>query len=170
MKDILINSSEFTRLINGDTANLSEEWKGRYGSSVNSVLYFFQIPFVLNDPGAIKKYVGSFEIKGEPYLGVEVSFQEEGGGDDYEDVFLYWIHKEEKTIDYFAYSYKTEGGGIRFREAINRRNVKGLITQDYVNYTTDKNTPLEELPALYEAGKLRDVSMIINENVRIKYN
>lgn len=168
IKDVLINSSRLTRLIDGDTVDLDEEWSKKYTSSVNSVLYFFQIPLVLNDGGAIKKYVGEFDLKGSKYLGIRVTFSEDGGGEDHEDVFIYWIHAEKKTVDFLAYSYLTEGGGVRFREAINRREFKGLIVQDYVNYKADKGTPLESLPALFEEGKLEELSIIANERVKVE--
>lgn len=165
--DILVNSRHFTRRIKGEKVPVDETMSGKYSNSVNSVLYFFQLPYVLNDPGANKKYVGEFSIKKEPYQCVQVTFSEEGGGKDFEDVFFYWIHKENKTIDFMAYSYLTDGGGVRFREAINRREIKGLLIQDYVNHAADKTTPLDKLPKLFEAGELENLSMIINENVRV---
>ena len=167
VQDILVNSSQLTRIVEGDTVSLDEEWTQKYSSSVNSVLYFFQVPYVLNDRGAIKKYVGEFEMKGQKYLGVQVTFSEDGGGEDHEDVFIYWIHTENKTVDFFAYSYLTEGGGVRFREAINRHEVKGLIVQDYVNYKAEKGTELKTLPALFDEGKLEELSIISNERVKV---
>ncbi len=165
--DILVNSRQFARRINGEKVPVTEEWVTKYTESVNSVLYFFQLPYVLNDPGAIKKYMGEQKIKGQLYLAVQVTFQQEGGGKDFEDVFMYWIHAENKTVDFLAYSYLTEGGGVRFREAINRREIKGLLIQDYVNHKAPKDTPLEKLPALFESGQLENLSLITNENVRV---
>ena len=167
VKDILVNSKHFTRRVNGEKVAVNKDWEDKYSNSVNSVLYFFQLPFVLNDAGAIKKYVGKFTIKGEPYQCVQVTFTQDGGGKDFEDVFFYWIHEKNKTVDFLAYSYLTEGGGVRFREAINRREIKGLLIQDYVNHAADKSTPLEKLPKLFEEGRLENLSMIINENVRV---
>ena len=165
--DILVNSKHFTRRINGEKVPVEKELADKYSSSVNSVLYFFQIPYVLADPGAIKKYIGEYTIKDESYFCVQVTFTKEGGGKDYEDVFLYWIHKDEKTVDFMAYSYLTDGGGIRFREAINRREIKGLLIQDYVNHAAHKTSDLDKLPKMFEEGKLENLSMIINENVRV---
>lgn len=170
VKDVLLNSSQLTRTIDGDTVELSEEWATKYASSVNSVLYFFQIPLVLNDPGAIKSYSGKFSIEGEVYWAVEVTFQEEGGGEDYDDVFIYWIHEDQYTVDYLAYLYRTEGGGIRFRKAINRREVNGVVIQDYINYKADKGIRLADLPQLYTSGKLEELSRIINEQVTVQSN
>ncbi|MCP4458070.1 MAG: hypothetical protein GY816_08615 [Cytophagales bacterium] len=167
VQDILINSKEFTRFQDGDSVALDDEWAAKYASSVNSVFYFFQIPFVLNDGGAIKQYEGKFEISDEPYHAVKVSFSENGGGEDHEDLFMYWIHKEFSTIDFFAYSYTTDGGGVRFREAINRRKAGGLLIQDYVNYEAEKGTPLKNLPELFEQGNLKVLSRIENTKVKV---
>ncbi len=167
IQDILIKSQDFTRFQNGDSVLLDEEWSGKYARQVNSVFYFFQIPYVLNDAGAVKKYIGEFKIHDEPYLAVQVTFTEDGGGEDFEDVYIYWIHKEFSTIDYFAYSYLTDGGGVRFREAINRRKAGGLLIQDYVNYRADKGTPLVSLPGLFDGGKLEELSRIENTKVKV---
>jgi len=167
IQDILVNSEDFIRFQDGDSVTLDEEWTRKYANSVNSVFYFFQVPYVLNDRGAIKKFVGEFDIKGEPYLGVQVTFSEEGGGEDFEDVFVYWIHKEFSTVDFFAYSYITDGGGVRFREAINRRKAGGLLIQDYINYKSEKSTPLNALPDLLNQGKLEELSRIENTKVKV---
>ncbi len=170
IEDVLVNSSRFTRKIKGDTVTVTDEWVKKYTSSVNSVLYFFQVPYVLNDRGAIKNYDGEYLINNEPYDCVRVTFSEDGGGEDHEDVFLYWIHKESKTIDFFAYSYLTEGGGVRFREAINRRKIEGFVVQDYINYEAKKGTPLNALPKLFEQGNLKELSRIKNTKVKIRSN
>ena len=82
----------------------------------------FQLPFGLNDPAVIKEYLGQKVINQQLYEKVKVTFLQENGGKDFEDVFVYWIHAESKTVDFLAYSYLTDGGGVRFRQAINRRN------------------------------------------------
>ncbi len=166
VRDVLVNSSQFTRFVNGQELELDDEWTGKYLNSVNSVLYFIQLPLTLNDPAAIKKYLGVQNLKGKSYHLLEIRFEEEGGGKDFEDVFLYWFDVESFQMDYLAYSYITDGGGVRFREAINRRNIKGLVFQDYINYKPgDKLTPLDQLAGLYEKGELLELSRIENVNV-----
>ena len=167
VQDILINSKDFTRFQDGDSVVLDEEWTGKYSSSVNSVLYFVEILYRLNDRAVVKKYIGEFEIKGEPYLAVQVTFNQDGGGQDHEDVFIHWIHKEFSTLDFLAYSYITDGGGVRFREAINRGKPGGLMVQDYINYKADKGEPLQNLPELFNQGKLEELSRIENTNVKV---
>ncbi len=167
VQDVLVNSNDLTRLINQDTTPVTEEWKKKYASSINSVLYFFQIPFVLTDPAAHKKLVGEVKIKGKNYWSVKVTFSEEKGGEDYDDQYIYWISKDDYAIDYFAYNYTVDGGGVRFREAINQRRIDSLLFQDYINYEVKIGTPLESIPELFEAGKLKELSKIINENISV---
>lgn len=167
IKDVLVNSREFTRLRDGDTVQLSEEWQRRYSSSVNAVLYFMQLPYPLNDPAVNKQYAGETLISGEPYHVVKVTFDTEGGGEDYEDEYMYWIHRDDYTVDYLAYNYQTEGGGVRFRKAYNRTQKGGVLFQDYINYAVKTETPLIAIPQLYENGALRELSRIENEDIRV---
>ena len=167
IEDILVNSHKFTRTINGDTVLVDEEWSAKYASSVNSVLYFFQVPLILNDRAANKKLLDRVEINGRRYYPVQVTFDQEGGGEDFEDVFVYWIHDEDFTVDYFAYQYSTDGGGVRFREAVNRYTLDGHVFQDYINYEVTVGTALASIPALWENDELNELSRIENKNVRI---
>lgn len=169
VQDRLLNSSDFVRSINGETTQVSEEMALKYASSINSVLYFFQLPLPLNDPAVISTYLGEDVIKNTDYHVIEVKFSEDGGGQDFEDVYVYWINVKSNLIDFIAYSYLTEGGGVRFRQAINRRAVGDLTVQDYINYTPlDKNTPLIQLSRFFEEEKLVELSRIINENVQVQ--
>uniref|UniRef100_UPI004047669A DUF6503 family protein n=1 Tax=Roseivirga sp. TaxID=1964215 RepID=UPI004047669A len=79
------------RKIDGDTAELTDERRAAFTRSVNSVIYFFRLPFGLNDPAVNKTFVGETEIKGKTYYEVKVTFAQEGGGEDFDDVFLYWF-------------------------------------------------------------------------------
>lgn len=71
-------------------------------------------------------------------------------------------------MDYFAYLYKTEEGGLRFREAINPRKKGGILLQDYINYKpADENTPLDSLKAMFVSGRLQKLSEIRMENASV---
>lgn len=165
-----LNNDGFTRTHNDSLVVLNEEWTGKYSRSVNSVIYFFRIPFVLKD-GAVKpELLGTATIKGQNYYKVRVSFSEEGGGDDFDDNFIYWINKDNYLIDYFAYSYSTDGGGKRFREAINPRTVNGFYTVDYINYEPkDLKVEIENYDQYFVEGGMKELSRIENENVSIEY-
>lgn len=146
-----------------DTVNspLDDKTKKLYMNSINSVFYFAFLPKSLNDPAVIPELLDTVEIAGEPYHKIQVTFQEEGGGEDHEDIFLYWIHTENNTMDYLAYKYFTEGGGMRFREAINPRSVNGIVFQDYINYKPSKEEQaFSELDKAFNKGVLTEVSRI----------
>ena len=117
VKDVM-NNHTLLRYIEGDTVAITEERRSAFTRSVNSVIYFFRLPFGLNDPAVNKKYIGEKEIKGKNYHDRN-TFDEEGGGKDFDDVFLYWFDAEDYSVDYLAYLYRKNGGGLRFREAIN---------------------------------------------------
>ncbi len=169
VEDLLVNSSEFSRRVNGNEIEVDSIWTGKYSSSVNSVLYFIQLPLTLMDPAAMKSYKGIVTVKGKNYHLIEVRFTEENGGEDFEDVFLYWFDEQTFSMDYLAYSYITEGGGVRFREAFNNRVVGGVVFQDYINYKPeDKLTPLEEMSALFDKGELIELSRIENVNISVE--
>lgn len=166
--DELKNSSELVRKVNGSPTALDDKEIKRATEAVNSVLYFFQLPYGLNDAAVNKQYAGEDEIGGVKYHLVSVTFKQEGGGTDFQDEYLYWINQTENTIDYLAYNYIVNEGGVRFRKAINRKTVDGLVFQDYINYKpADKKTPLKELSKLYQENKLIELSRIIAEDISI---
>lgn len=146
---------------------LSDSLASIYSESVNSVLYFFRLPFSIKDTGAVKTALNSEQIKNRLYQKIDVTFTPENGGVDYQDNFRYWIDKETKKLDYLAYQYHSDGGGIRFRAVVNRRTIDGVVFQDYENYKAQKNSSLDELTDLYKKGKLELISMIINDSIRI---
>ena len=167
-RDVLSNNG-FQRYRNDTLLVIPDSMAIKYSNSVNSVHYFAQLPYGLNAPAARKELVGSVIIKGEPYFKIRVSFSELGGGKDYEDVFIYWIHEETYYVDYLAYSYITDGGGIRFREAYNPRVLSGIRFVDYKNFkpTTDR-VELLQMDQLYEADKLVLLSKIETEAISVK--
>jgi hypothetical protein len=168
VKDIL-NNQGFTRFVNAEVVELEEKREKAFTNSVNSVAYFAYLPYGLNDQAVFKNLVGETEIEGNKYHVIKVTFSEDGGGEDFDDEFLYWIHQETFLVDYLAYSYHTDGGGVRFRKAIKKHEIGGLILQDYENYKpADESAPVEEMEALYKAGKLQLLSEILLENVVVE--
>ncbi|OOG73202.1 DUF6503 family protein [Algoriphagus sp. A40] len=169
VKDVL-NNSGFVRTVNGAKIDtLTEERIGAFSRSVNSVAYFAFLPYGLNDAAAIKTYLGETEIKGEKYHQIKVTFQPEGGGEHYEDEFIYWFGKEDFLMDFMAYSYHTDGGGIRMREVSGVEEIGGIRFQNYLNLKPeDKNTPVEKMQELYISGKLEKLSEINLENIRVE--
>jgi hypothetical protein len=169
VQDSLSNDG-FSRYVNGALESTTQERKDAYSNSINSVIYFAQQPYFLNDPAVNKAYLGTSKIKGETYDKVKVTFQQEGGGKDYDDEFIYWFHQEKNTMDYLAYNYQTEGGGARFRAAYNIREIKGIRFADYINLKpADKtNMAVETFDSLYNTGALIELSRIDSENIQVE--
>jgi hypothetical protein len=109
------------------------------------------------------------KIKSKDYYKIKVTFNEDSGGEDYEDVFLYWIDKKSFKVDYVAYSYsETEGNGMRFRAAYNERYVNGIRFVDYNNYKAeDGSIQLLDLGKAFENNELELLSKIELENVNV---
>ncbi len=156
-----LDNKGFTRLKNDTVQPLTDSLSTRYAASLNSVIYFAQLPYGLDGEAINLRYIAQDTIKGKTYHEIEVTFDENGGGEDHEDVFMYWINTEDFFIDYLAYSYCEEECGYRFRESENRRNLNGIIIQDYNNYKSEKSNPdLSTLDDLFEQGKLTKLSDI----------
>lgn len=165
--DVLSNTG-FARFKNDTLIQVADSMATRYANSVNSVHYFAQLPYGLNDAAVQKELLGEATIKGNAYFEVGVSFKQEGGGTDFQDKFVYWIHQENYTVDYLAYSYETDGGGIRFREAYNVRYIDGIRFADYNNYEpASLEVPLTELDVLFEKGDLKLLSKIETESIGV---
>lgn len=166
----VLNNDGFTRTINDSIVNLNEEWIGKYTRSVNSVIYFFRIPFNLNDPAVHKKFLGEATIEDVEYYKIEVTFSENSGGEDFDDVFVYWITQDSYSIDYMAYAYHTDGGGKRMRKLINPREVNGLKVVDWINYEPkEMSVSVLEFDSYMEEGGLKELSRIENKNIEITY-
>ena len=168
IKDVMTSNSELKRYLDEIPLKLSDSLTDIYSNSLNSVMYFFQLPRPLNDPAVIVNYNGEKAISNKVYWTLKVKFQEKDGGKDFQDEFRYWIDPKSGYIDYLAYSYLTDGGGTRFRKAKNLRENNGFIFQDYTNFRPVKKfTSLDSLPILYERGKLILVSEIENKIIKV---
>lgn len=167
----LLSNSNFERSVNNKSVVLTDSIKSLYAASVNSVHYFSVLPYGLNDKAVNKNLIGEETINGKPYHKVKVSFNEDGGGEDFEDVFIYWIDKATFKVDYLAYSYNEgHGKGLRFRTANNERFVNGLRFVDYNNYKTDDDTlTLSDLGKAYAENKLQLLSKIELKNVAVEF-
>lgn len=164
-----LDNAGLTRTTDGTPVRLSAKRQAAYASSVNSVIYFAFLPWALADEAARPRYEGLDTLGGRPYHRLRVTFTEEGGGADYDDEFLYWLDVADLGLDYLAYSYAVDGGGVRFREAFNERAVDGLTVRDYRNYAAepDGSVPLPEMAGAFAAGELKLVSVIELEDVEV---
>jgi len=165
-KDVF-KDREFTRSIEGNELNLSEEDAEKYGESLNSVIYFATLPHKLSDASVQSEYLGQKTIGLNLYETVKVMFKQEGGGQDFQDEYCYWINTENNRVDYFAYNYQVNGGGVRFRSAFNTREVEGVLFQDYINFEAEVGTPLVDLPGLFELDSLKELSRIELTGIKV---
>ena len=101
------------------------------------------------------------------YLSLDDVYQERIRNIAQEGQVIY-VMRSRSLLDYLAYNYLTEGGGTRFRQAVNKQLNKGFIFQDYINFKPNvKFVSLDSLPILFEAGNLIKVSNIKNKNIRV---
>lgn len=160
-----LENGKLTRAVNGIPVELTEKQIATGIEALNSVIYFATLPHKLLDPAVNLEKRDDVTIKDQAYEVLKVHFDEKGGGTDHDDNFMYWVNQSTGRIDYLAYDYRTNGGGVRFRSAYNQRVIDGVLFQDYVNYKAALGTALADLPTLYEQGKLEELSKIETEDV-----
>lgn len=173
IRDVLDNDG-FRRFVDGQRVELADGRADKLKNGVNSVVYFALLPFALDDPAVQAERLDDVKTDGHRYARVRVRFAKEGGGTDHDDVYLYWFRKPSLEMDYFAYRYYTGEGGVRFRDAYDRREVGGVSFADYENYTvpeTDVDPGDVQLTGLLERhleDELKHVSTIELDNVAVE--
>lgn len=165
-RDVLDND-RLVRYIDGKVADITEKKRKAYSNSVNSVIYFAFMPWVLSDPAVIPTYLGRDTIKGEVLDQIEIAFTTDNGGEDADDEYMFWFTPDTRQLKYLAYSHPG-GKAPRLREANNEREVGGITVRDYHNWNTpgNKARSIKELPAGFDAGELNLLSEINLEDVR----
>lgn len=157
--DVLSNTG-LSRSINGQ-AQAPEE---KYRESVNALAYFALLPYKLSEPAVNLKHVGEIQIGDQKYDKIEVSFDQEGGGKDFQDVYCYWINQQTHTMDYLSYAT----GGPRFRKATRRETVGGIVFQDYDNYEIkDTTLATRDYDRVFLEGKAVLLSKIEQSNYKV---
>jgi hypothetical protein len=137
-------------------------------SAVNPTVYLGFLPFKLDDSAVHLADLGSATVEGRLYRRIEATFTEEGGGQGWENRFVFWFRDGEWSLDYLAYDEPGDPRVTRFRRAINRRDVGGIVVQDYENYTDDPETgDIVDYDRRFEEGALRLVSMVEFEEVEV---
>lgn len=167
IKDIR-TPNDFKRYVNDSLLVLSDSLANVYANSVNSVHYFAYLPYGLNDVAVNKRYLGKVTLDAAEYHKIEVTFDQEGGGDDFDDVYVYWFNSNTYKPEFLAYEFQVNGGGQRFRKAFNERTVGGIRFVDYQNFKSIAlDNPIQHIDKLYESGKLELLSEIKLENVTV---
>ena len=165
----VVSNTGFSRDVEGGEENLSKKEASALRNKINSVHYFMQLPFGLNDPAVHKYYLGPSEIDGKNYQQVKVQFLKKGGGDDHQDEYRYWVNDSTLNVDYLAYSYETGESGLRFREAFNARKIKVIRFVDYKNFAPKSDSlNISDLEKAYQKGQLKMISKIENKNIQVE--
>jgi len=155
------NGNDFERFLNDSLVAVPDTMAVKYANSVNSVHYFSRLPYGLNDAAVNKELLGEESIVGETFYKVKVTFDQNGGGDDYDDTYVYWFDKETFKPEYLAYGFHVNGGGQRFRKAYNERYVNGIRFVDYENYKPKKEgSDILDIGKLFSSGELELLSKI----------
>ncbi len=164
-----MDNDGFIRLVDGVSVGLSDDFRGELSRALEGTIFFILLPHGLNNRNARKEYIGHQNLKGEMYHVIKVGFSEGNSTEPYNATFLFWINMADQYVDYIAYEL-LDLDKLRFREAYNRREVNGLIIQDYYNYKpTDKEVTLHTLKDRYEKGKLELHSEINHKNISVAH-
>lgn len=161
--------NDFQRFMNDSLVAVSDSIATKYANSVNSVHYFARLPYGLNDPAVKKELLGKETIEGKRYHKIKVTFDQNGGGEDYDDVYVYWFDVENFKPMYLAYSFHVDGGGQRFRKAYNERYVNGIRFVDYDNYKPkDKDSDILQIGQLFNKEELELLSKIELTDIKVE--
>ena len=172
LRDVMTNDSTY-RLVNGRQAEITAEDERSLISNVNATTYLALVPYFLDAPAVRNQYIRRDTVRGEAYHLIEVTFQQQGGGRDWQDRYLYWFSTDDAAMEYFAYGYGLAPGeepGSRFREAFNVRRRGGIRFADYRNYSSDTLgvDNMARYGDLLEAGELRLVSTVELDSIRVR--
>ncbi|MCK0159795.1 DUF6503 family protein [Allomuricauda sp. F6463D] len=163
--------NHFTRHINDSLVKVKDSMAVVYSNSINSVHYFVRLPYGLNDAAVNKELLGTETIADKEYYKVKVTFDQQGGGDDFEDTYMYWFDMKSFKPEYLAYSFHIDGGGQRFRKAYNESYVQGIRFVDYENYKPKEDgSDILEIGQLYNKGGLELLSKIELKNIVVEKN
>lgn len=166
IRDVLDNEG-FVRYAAGQEAELTPKQYKDYSNSVNSVIYFAFMPWVLQDPAVVPVYLGQETIRGEALDKIGITFAGPDAGNDSGDQFRYWFTPQTRQLKYLAYN---EPGNKfpRFRVAYNQRQEAGLSVMDYYNYNLpgDSPSPVDDLAPAYGKDELNLLSKIDLVNIR----
>ena len=80
-----LDNKGFVRMVNDSVVSLPDSLSTRYSASLNSVVYFTQLPYSLDGDAVILENLGIDQINGQDYHQIKVTFKEDGGGEDHED-------------------------------------------------------------------------------------
>ncbi len=105
-REVLINADSFRIGMNDQqvwVAPTLESYDGNARFYHNLWFYFFNIPFLMSDPGVQAEDGGMRTLNGKQYLAVNVGF-EDGIGDAADDQYILLIDPENKKMEWLLYT------------------------------------------------------------------
>ena len=167
IKDVYYKN-ELKRTVDGKAVQLPDSTATRIKSSINSVNYFVHLPYRLEDAAVQAQRLLNDTIDGKAYYQLEVKFKEKGGGKDFQDVYRYWFDQNNYSMDYLAYTFLDNGGGMRFRAKRFEKRNNDVVFQDYNNFKPTSDTlQIDRLSTAYQKNQLKKVSEIIIKSVSV---
>ena len=131
-------------------------------------VYFCFLPFRLNDPSVRKQDLGLVDWDGRRLHKVKVTF-EAGSSTDAGDEYMYWFDPETARLEYFAYSYDSGGGGLRFRRAARHRRIGGILFFDQENLGVNgPGLSVDAIDAAYVSDPMRPISTVRLQSIRVE--
>lgn len=131
-------------------------------------VYFCFLPYRLNDPSVYKQDLGLVDWDGRQLHKVKVTF-EAGSSTDATDEYMYWFDPETARLEYLAYSYDDNGGGLRFRRAINHRRVGEILFFDQENFGVNGGgLSVDAIDAAYVRDAMRHISTVRLEGIKVR--
>ncbi|HVR29073.1 MAG TPA: DUF6503 family protein [Thermoanaerobaculia bacterium] len=152
------------------------EEEARRRRFVSARVYFVFLPYRLNDPGVWKQDLGIVDWEGRPLHRVRVQFAARAPGGDLgsetgqtSDEYMYWFDPETGEVVYFAYDFVGEPSGLRFRRAINRRRVGGILFFDQENLGRDGDgLDVGQVDPRFVAERLKPISVVELRNIEVR--
>ena len=167
VKDVFYKG-KITRKINEKSVQLADTIATNIKSSINSVHYFVHLPYRLKDPAVKAQRLKDDTINNKAYYQLQVKFKEKGGGEDFQDTYRYWFDQQNFSLDYLAYKFYTNDGGMRFRAKRIEKRLDGVIFQDYNNFKpASDNIQIDQLSTAYKNNQLEKVSEIITNPISV---
>ncbi len=167
VKDVFFKDS-LQRKVKGKGVQLADTTATTIKSAINAVNYFVHLPYRLKDAAVKAKRLADDTIADTSYYQLQVKFREKGGGEDYQDIYRYWFDKKDFSMDYLAYKFYTNDGGMRFRVKKAQDTLKGIVFQSYDNLKPRSDSlSFYNISDAYKQDRLKKVSEIITRPVSV---
>jgi len=154
--------------IDGETVAVDAAAKQRNIDWAMARIYFCFLPYRLNDPGVFKKDLGLTDWAERKLHRIKVTFAA-GSSTDASDEYMYWFDPETARLEYFAYTYDDNGGGLRFRRAINHRRFGGILFFDQENFGTEgAGLSVDLIDEAFVRNQLRHVSTVRLQDIEVR--